>query len=594
VSPGPLSAGDRLRLAVVFGLGAGLAEVAVRATQWQLRRFTWVSPDVVWVAPLVGVAMMLVFAALLPWISRLAPGARPVRVFVFLAVCSVTIAALLSYEALHPAAACLLAGGLAMQLSAIAANQEIRLLSLARMALPVFVIAGVALAIVVRSAWSFDATGGEATRSSPRAGAPNVLLIVLDTVRAASLSVSGYARPTSRNLETLAQRGAYFERAVATSSWTLPSHASLFTGLYPHQMTADWRTPLDAGPQTLAATLSAKGYATVGIVSNLLYMTRETGIARGFAEYDDYQLTLPMAVKTSLVARQAGRLFGLQAGATSLQERRPANEINDAFLGWLERRAEADRARPFFAFLNYMDTHSPYEPRPPFGERFGVDGPRPDIEARRTWTVREIELEKNAYDATVAFLDSQIGSLVQELERRGSLSNTIVAITSDHGELLGERGLYDHGNSLYWRVLHVPLIVVYPPAVPAGLRVREPVTLRDLPATLLDLADARPVGWPGRSLNSFWVRRARADPRSPVLSEMSRAINMNPWLPASRGDIKSLVDGPLHYIVNGDGKEELYDVERDPEENDDLAAREPAELNRLRLALKAALESGAR
>jgi arylsulfatase A-like enzyme len=478
-----------------------------------------------------------------------------------------------------------------MQLSAIAANQQIRLLRLARRALPALAIAGAALAIVVRSVRSFHDPGGSSKQTPARTGAPNVLLIVLDTVRAASLSVNGYARPTSRNLETLAQRGAYFERAVSTSSWTLPSHASLFTGLYPHQVAADWRTPLETSPPTLAAVLSATGYATVGIVSNLLYLTYETGIARGFAEYDDYRLTLPMAVKTSLVARQAGRLLGLEAGATTLQERRPANEINSAFLEWLARHEQSKPRPPFFAFLNYMDAHSPYEPPARLGDRFGAVGPRPDIELRRTWAKAEIERETNGYDATIAFLDEQIGNLFEELGRRGTLSNTIVAITSDHGELLGERGLYDHGNSLYWRVLHVPLLIVYPPAVPAGLRVRDPVTLRDLPATLLDLADARPPDWPGRSLHRFWASTA---PRSPVLAEMSRAINMNPWLPASRGDIRSLVDGSLHYILNGDGEEELYNVDRDPAENDNLAAREPAELNRLRVALKAALESGPR
>jgi arylsulfatase A-like enzyme len=593
-NPPPLRPADRLRLATVLGLTAGLLEAALRGVQRFNHQFTWVSSDVVWVAPAVGVAVLLVLAALLPSIARLVPGARPLRLFVLLGLLVIGVPVLLSYDALHPAAAVLLAAGLGVQLSAMAANHGERVLRGARVAWPWLAAFTLALALWVRFGGPVAAAIGRAEPVAARAGAPNILLIVLDTVRAASLSVNGYGRPTSRNLERLAQRGAYFERAVATSSWTLPSHASVFTGRYPHEVSADWRRPLDDAHPTLAAVTAAKGYETAGIVANTLYATTETGLARGFAEYDDYRLTLPIFVKTSLVARQAGRVFGLDSGMTTLTSRRTANEINAAFFGWLARRDQATAARPFFVFLNYMDAHGPYRPPGPFAKQFGAEGPPPDIEMRRAWTASDIEHERNAYDGSIAFLDHQVGNLVDELERLGLLSNTIVAIVSDHGELVGEHGLYDHGNSLYWRVLHVPLLIVYPTAVPAGLRIKTPVTLRDLPGTLLDIAEIRPAGWPGKSLNRFWGGQRDAGPASPLLSEMSRGINLNPWLPASRGDMKSLIEGSLHYIRNGDGVEELYDIGRDPEEKQNLAGSDAAAIERFRAALQKALTSGSR
>jgi arylsulfatase A-like enzyme len=584
------SAGDLLRLALALGLSAGLLEAAARAVQRARHQFTWVSPDVVWVAPLASTLVGLLIVALLPVLGRLVPVVRPVRVVVFLAIFCLGAAAFLSYEPMHPAAALLLAVGIALQVSKIAASDEDRLFRLARTSVP-WLIAIVLIATVAvkwGAALGQRLSAGELPAARP--GAPNILLIVMDTVRAASLSVNGYERPTSPSLQRLAGRGAYFEKAVATSSWTLPSHATMFTGRYPYELSADWRSPLDDVYPTLAETLAGSGYVTAAFVANLLYATRETGLARGFAHYDDYRVTVHTAIKTSLVARRVAEAVGLRPqSVTTLTERRWSDQMNASVLDWLGEHARSGIRRPFFIFVNYMDVHSPYQPPPRFAEEFGATGPPPDIEARRTWTRRDIEREKDAYDGAVAFLDQQIGRLLVELERDGLLANTIIAITSDHGELFGEHGLYDHGNGLYWPTLHVPLLIVFPPGVPAGLRISAPVTLRDLPATLLELAAVRPPSWPGHSLSRFWTKSATGGAESPLLSEISQGINLNPWLPASRGDMASLIVDSMHYIRNGDGSEELYDLARDPEEKTNLAGSGSAATEPFRSALRNAL-----
>jgi arylsulfatase A-like enzyme len=600
-------AGAWFRLAVALGLAAGLAEAALRGVQRLRQTFTWVSPDVVWIAPLVNVLAFVSVAALLWGAGRVGVRARSVRVLTAACTFLFTGSALLSYEPLHPAAAMLLAAGLAAQASWLLDRRIARLDTNVRRTLPWLLTAAAILTIATGPAASVMEGRAERQLPAAPANAPDVLFLLLDSARAANLSVAGYDRPTTPNLERLASRGVYFERAVATSSWTLPSHATLFTGRYAFEQSADWRSPLDETHPTLAETFAGRGYSTAAFVSNVLYLTKETGIDRGFIHYDDYRVTFQMIVKASLVARQIARAFGVRTQGISLTERRWAGEINTAFLDWFAaRRPGGQPRRPIFAFLNYLEPHTPYLPPSPFRERFGAIGPAPDIDLRRQWTPKEIEREKNGYDASLAALDHGVGELLADLERRGDLERTIVVITSDHGEMLGEHGLYDHANGLHWPLLHVPLLIIYPPGVPAGLRVAEPVTLRDLPATILELAGVRPASWPGESLTRFWNRGSLAqgsstvaqgfspagsstvaqgpngvaqgfspaDPSgtsgSPLLSEISQGINLNPWLPASRGDMKSLVVGSKHYIRISDGTEELYDLETDPGETRNL------------------------
>jgi arylsulfatase A-like enzyme len=249
--------------------------------------------------------------------------------------------------------------------------------------------------------------------------------------------------------------------------------------------------------------------------------------------------------------------------------------INDAFLAWL---VEDDR-RPFFAMLNYFDAHEPYLPREPFTEHFGPDGRNKSLigftrarQAKR-WDKREAPgeapLELQAYEAAIAYMDRAVGHLFDALSRRGLLDQTIVIVTSDHGEQFGEHGQFDHANSLYRTALEVPLFILDPRSTKSVV-VADPVSLRDLAATMLDLAMGASV-LPGASLRPLMNGEHHVEV-SPALSSLSPFPRPVPYVPIARGEMSSVITSRWHYILNGDGREELFDVTMAADQEEDLAA----------------------
>jgi arylsulfatase A-like enzyme len=373
----------------------------------------------------------------------------------------------------------------------------------------------------------------------------------------------------------------------------------MFTGRWPHELAVDWHRPLDARFPTLAEVLRDRGYVTGGFAANLFYCTTEFGLDRGFLHYEDYpispsQTLMSSSIGRALIAFSLNEDFAFSfrelVGYHEIPGRRNAADINDAFLRW---QARQDPSRPFFAFLNYLDAHQPFLPPAPFDRMFRGDAPRGDPRHwwERQWTSAAIQAEVDAYDGAIAYLDAQIGRLLDELRRRGELDNTIVVITSDHGEHFGEHGFMRHGNTLYLEVLHVPLMIVYPSKIQSPIRVAEPVTLRDIPASVIDLTgDACPGCLPGRSLAEHWTARdPGAEPGvapSPLFSEVSKGVRLPARYPAARGDMQSLVADGLHFIVNGDGGEELYDLGIDRDETRNLVTIPGAVLNRDRMRLR--------
>ncbi|MEP6573591.1 MAG: sulfatase [Gemmatimonadota bacterium] len=410
-------------------------------------------------------------------------------------------------------------------------------------------------------------------------GAPNILLLILDTVRAEDLGLYGYQRPTTPVLTRLASKGVTFERAYSAAPWTLPSHASIFTGVNTPELTADWKVPLDLDHATIAEVLRNQGYATGGFVANFGYCSYEHGLARGFAHYEDYQIDRDELLLASSFGRTLAHSPGLRRyiGYFDMFDRKPAPEVNRELLAWTEKI----KNRPYFAFLNYYDAHFPYFPPAPFDTIYGPKGKQKRLRywlngagmpGRKDMTDAETLIERNAYDGAITYLDGQIGALLGEMDRRGLLTNTIVIITADHGEQFGEHDLYDHGNSLYLPLLQVPLIVIAPGATP-GSRIAVPVGLRDLGATILDLAKVDGSGAiPGHSLVSLWRSGAGSSVApSPAIASVRPARFSSTTDPAAKGEMYSVVDGRFHYILNGDGRQELYDVIADPAESKDLS-----------------------
>jgi arylsulfatase A-like enzyme len=575
------------RLAMWFGVMAGLGQaLLVGLARLTTERLILIGADAVWMAPVVNVAIFALAAIPLQLLARRVARSAIVvaalSVFLFLAL----LGPFLIVPRVHSLAAIVLAAGIAVQGARLAAARERRLEGLVRWTLPAALIVTAALGVVLHVSRDIFASHVEASHPSAQGRPPNVVLVVLDTVRAQNLSLYGYERNTSPRLDAFARTGVVFERALSTSPWTLPSHANLFTGRLPHELSADWLAPLNNAHPTMAEVFAARGYATGGFVANVLYATAETGLGRGFARYKDYPLTAGTFVQSSWLAREMATLLKPVFHVDQLVHKTAA-DVNEEFLKWLETTPPQT---PFFAFLNYFDAHAPYVSPPPFNTRFGSGGPPPNIMVRRSWSPQEIQRSLDAYDSALAYVDDQLGRLVDSLRVQGLLQDTIVAVTSDHGEQFGEHGLFDHGNSLYRPVLQVPLIISFAAKVPQGVRISEPVTLADLPATLLELAgagtDMRTL--PGHSLQPHWTSpHPPAEGGRALIAEVSKAINMPEWLPATKGPMKSVVLGGMHYIRNGDGREELYDFDRDVGEVENLVGRAEARaaLERSRRAL---------
>lgn len=391
-----------------------------------------------------------------------------------------------------------------------------------------------------------------------------------------------------------------------------------------HELSVGWLTPLDRTFPTLAEYLGDRGYATAGFVANLYYCAADSGLSRGFTHYRDFIFPELTALKTAVLVERA--LEGLQESANlagrwlesaglrrhvrrlweaMVIDRKGAAVVNREVLDWVSHRAQPER--PFFAFLNYYDAHYPYELKPGRLHRFGVE---PADNARRNliqnwWGIDKtmispegVAFATDSYDDCVAELDEQIGKLVDELDRRGILERTWLIITSDHGESFGEHaGVFCHGESLYETELHVPLLIIPPGGGTRKRVIEEPVSLRDLAATVVEMTGLG-AGSPfaGTSLVRYWQRPSGEPPvsspfPSPSLAEVvpNDPLDRDSWgIPRPLPPLGALKGEGWSYIRReGDSREELFHLREDPQERHDLAADPAARamLERMREAL---------
>jgi arylsulfatase A-like enzyme len=616
--PGPWAI---LRLSAWCGLVAGLLEVAMlilRKSTWDPNRLYGMSRHFVWLIPLTNLGLFLALGAFLAGVTAFRPRRGGWLAARLLFAMTLLPAALVAFPKVYGLAWLMMMLGLAARLVPALERRAAGFGRVVRFSAPI--VAGMVPALAA-SPWIADRAreSRERARPMPPPGTPNVLLVVLDTVAAGHLDLYGYGRPTSPALDELARAGIRFDAARAAASWTLPSHATMFTGRWPHELSVGWVTPLDRTCPTLAEYLGSRGYATAGFVANTLYCATDSGLDRGFTTYRDYRFRrLSPFGSAALVDRTVA---GLQAIEGFLESRldidvfRPAVQrlwllfnghrkdaaaVHHEFFDWLARRDRPDR--PFFAFLNDYDAHWPYELPALSIHRFGV----PPRDARESdlihdwWTLdkhrlgsQQVALARDAYDDCVASLDEQVGRLVDELSRRGLRESTWLIVLADHGESFGEHaGVFCHGTSLYRTELHVPLVIV-PPSTRgdlAGRRVAETVSLRDLAATVVDLAgQGTRSPFPGRSLARFWDGAAVAPDgtgdASRALSEVVPEDPLNPdperLVTEPRWPLAALSDGDWTYIRREEpAREELFHLPDDALESRDLAA-DPAARTRL-------------
>ncbi len=428
------------------------------------------------------------------------------------------------------------------------------------------------------------------------AGKPNVVLIVMDTVRADHMSVYGYERETTPNLKVLAQDSAVYTHAQSAADITLTSHASLFTGMYPSWHGAYCQPPeaaygreLSKNAPTLAQIYRDRGYATLGVAANL-YLRSDFGLERGFREFhiprpvpvladeNRYQLRRTMRRVLNLVidTSQFDRLYSR------------GEDINQDFFETLDHHRDANA--PFFGFLNYMDAHFPYIPPAPFDRIFpGKTStiPQDDFENTQIGISAGGPVPANyraywlsQYDGGIAYLDAQVGKIVAGLKQRNLYDNTMIVVTSDHGESFGERHRVGHGNSPYQNLLHVALLIKYPQSKQRAV-VAESVSLIDVAPTILETTGFPiPPSMQGQSL----AKQPSALGRE-LFSETFSCPVMQP-ADCAGCSARTVVSWPFKYISFNTGKKQLFNLEADPDENRDLADGTP-ETARLRGELSA-------
>ncbi len=566
-----------LAVTAVIGLLNGGVELAHHAIRAATRGVVLRQPEeVLWLGPACYLVWHLVLGLIWAAVAMIRPRWASLPAVAFSSLLVVVWTQLRLYGSLDQGSVWFLSLCAAFAIARSLAPRSNAVVVACRWAAPLLIVA-LALGAVGQMAWANRAPTPPAEGGRAAPGAKNVLLIVLDTVRADHMSSYGYHRTTTPNLDGVAERGVLFERAYSTSPWTLPSHSSMFTGRYHHELSVNWRKPLDDTWPTIAEEFGARGYATGGFVGNLRYCLGVQGLARGFHRYEDFQITPGITLFCTSLGDAIARMTGLaQYQAVT---RNDATVVTDLFLSWLDDVED----QPFFAFLNYFDAHEPYAPPPEYEGHFAPMAewvPHWNHRASN-WSEEEIQGFIDAYDACLAYLDSQAGRVFDALAQRGLLDNTLVIIAGDHGEHFKENDLMGHGNSLYRPNLHVPFSFTLPGVLPATRYERE-VTQRDMAATLFDCLDNTGDRWPGASLIA--ALRGDAVEPSPVLCELTAGINVASFEPHSRGPLHALFEGPLHYIHNGDGIEELYDLDADPLEEHDLAddPAHAAALDRLR------------
>jgi arylsulfatase A-like enzyme len=601
-------------LPVWCGLVTGLLEVGtivVRKTAIDANGLYGMTRHFVWLVPLTDLGIFAAIGAFGSLIRMVWPRLGPYLVARALCAMMLLPALLIAVPRIYAWAWLILALGVAAWLVPRLEARRIGLRRLVKASLPAVLVAVFWLAA---SPWINDQIKRSRAdaRPFPPAGSSNVVLIVLDTVAAGHLSLHGYPRATSSTLVELAEHGTAFDSAIAPSSWTLASHATMFTGRWLHELSVGWLTPLDQAHPTLAEYLGARGFATAGFVANTTYCARDTGLSRGFTHYDDYILPQLSGLKTAVVVNRALASFRSIAAAITARsefgwlrpytaqitapffgDRKGAAVVNREFLKWLERRAQPER--PFFAFLNYFDAHVPYQIPAGRMHRFGDAG---DDKSRwgliERWgdldkahlPAQDIAIALDAYDDCIADLDEQVGKLVDELARRGTLDRTWLVITSDHGESFGEhKGVFCHGTSLYRTELHVPLLIIPPASRASGRVVKNAVTLRDLPATIVDILGlGAETPFPGSSLARYVSNTQPMVP--PVRHSLTEALSElvpgdadyrdSYGLPEKTWPMSAIDNGEWSYIrTEGKLREELYHLSTDPNERSNLL-RDPA------------------
>lgn len=421
---------------------------------------------------------------------------------------------------------------------------------------------------------------------------PNIILIIMDCARADHLASYGYHRRTMPYLDGLAAGGVLYEKALSSATWSLPAHWSIFTGLYLARHGV-WNRHLALSPQyqTIGEFLKGSGYETAAF-SNNPHIGIKNGFGRGFDTFEELFRFREDRTLLNLAGRAANKallkLFKLKLDG--------AYRTNRSIKKWLSNRS---KSQPFFMFVNYMEPHEPYQPPWPYRTRFMDHHVKNASESKKTiYSVsqggktrsqglsdRDIAVDIAFYDASLAFLDSQLQSLLNFMKQQGVLDNSLFIFTSDHGHSLGEHQAVGHAARwLYDTQVHVPLIMYGPDLLPPGLRIPQQVQLVDILPTVVSLVGEQAGGraYPLQGLSLLPAELASA-------SRPFSILEAHYWVEEVDDQAREMVairTDEYKYIWTPDGADELYNLKQDPAENHNLIDQEPAIASELQERLK--------
>ncbi len=432
---------------------------------------------------------------------------------------------------------------------------------------------------------------------------PNVLLLALESTPASHLSCYGYQRETTPHLDRFAEESTLYRQAISAASWTLPSHASLFTGLHISQHGVKFDSPFLGGQiVTLAELLRERGYNTAAFTTND-WVNEKFGFNRGFDTFRWAKRTMEW-----LNPWFPAETKGEKAIRYLRDPVYPIGNRNNRLLKeWIGR--VRDTGRPFFAYTLYFDPHYPYRPQYPYARRFLRDAPRPwwrvnlDPDRYMSGAIQMSEDElitlRALYDSRLAGTDAVIGRFLDFLRRSNLLDDTVVIIVADHGENLGDHGLMSHQYCVYDSLIHVPLIIRYPRLFPAGAEVGELVQSLEIFTTILDIVGLDRAEIPndvrGRSLIPEQVASspmpfAVSEYLTPNLARMRRLFGQYQVERHNRS-LRAVRTSEYKAIFSSDDVHELYHLASDPGETQNLAPDNPAQLAVMRSLLDEWLQS---
>lgn len=394
----------------------------------------------------------------------------------------------------------------------------------------------------------------------------NVILISLDTLRADHLGCYGYQRPTTPTLDKFASEGVLFEDVTSTSPWTLPAHGSMLTGLYPNRHgLKSLHCSLPDDITTLAEVFKQHGFSTAAVV-NVYFVSEKYGFDRGFDSFVYIE--------------------------RFVDEWRPS-KVGDKAIEWLSQQND----KPFFLFLHYFDVHGDYSSSLNYEKQFvrpyqGIaDGTTEQLHRFRDGLVSlnqtDAEHLIDLYDAGIRQLDDGIARLFSCLETKKLLDNSLIIITSDHGEEFLDHGGVLHSQTQYQELVHIPLIM-RGPGIPRSKRIKQAVSMVDvMPTVLSSFAISEPTSLDGLDLCPLWQKKGYQLPARYIFSEASKEKE-HPQKFNPKFDIKRAVRHPrykLHYDKLTKGKK-LYDLQNDLQEKFDVASKHPQLVDSMLLQLK--------